>query len=94
MSGKVFVGGKDTTFKYRTVFHWKFWKPVECIGGRVYFGEYVICGCVENGFISFSRQTPDQVAIKQRLGLFQDAVPCGFIGTTLDVNGDVIAQVE
>ena len=22
-------------------FHWKFWKPIEAIGGRVYFGRYV-----------------------------------------------------
>jgi len=22
-------------------FHWKFWEPIDCIGGRVWFGRYV-----------------------------------------------------
>ena len=26
---------------YNVFWHWKFWKPLNCIGGKVYFGRYV-----------------------------------------------------
>jgi len=29
-------------FILKTHFHWKFWRPVDAIGGKVYFGKYVV----------------------------------------------------
>lgn len=25
---------------FRTRFHWKFWQPLDAVGGRIYFGLY------------------------------------------------------
>jgi hypothetical protein len=26
---------------FQIKFNWKFWEPIDCIGGKVYFGRYV-----------------------------------------------------
>lgn len=51
-------------------FHWKFWKPIECTGGNVYFGYYaVIHSFLEDKFHGL--QTPLQVQIKREMGLLK-----------------------
>lgn len=49
------------------LFHWKFWKPINVIGGKVYFGHYHRCRSEsENREII---QTPMQTMIKKSMGV-------------------------
>ena len=45
-------------------FHWRFWDPKECIGGKVHFGWWAR---LDNG----SEQTAMQVIIKRDMGLIE-----------------------
>lgn len=41
-------------------FNWKFWKPVECVGGKVYFGGYYRCEQpLWEAMEEFRRKNPD-----------------------------------
>ncbi len=52
-------------------FNFKFWEPVECIGGKVYFGSYYKHTYIlRSGRRSETTlQTPEQIMIKGRMGL-------------------------
>jgi hypothetical protein len=45
-------------------FNWRFWKPINCIGGKVYLGLY--CVCEVDG--KETLQTPLQYRIKKDMG--------------------------
>jgi len=47
-------------------FNWRFWKPIECIGGNVYFGSYAI---VEDENGKTSLQNREQIRIKYEMGI-------------------------
>lgn len=48
-------------------FNWRFWRPIQCIGGKVFFGRYANCLNVETG--ETSKQTVEQVCIKRQMGI-------------------------
>ncbi|MEK6829001.1 MAG: hypothetical protein AABY15_02660 [Nanoarchaeota archaeon] len=50
-------------------FNWRFWKPVDCIGGRVFFGRYAVCEHVD-GRKTFQNET--QASIKLSMGVLVD----------------------
>lgn len=49
-------------------FHWKFWKPLEVIGGVVFMGHYYEVW--HNGKLE-SLQTEEQIKIKGSMGFFR-----------------------
>ena len=53
-------------------FHWKFWKPKDCIGGPVYFGRWVRVWYREFGVLKTTDQSWMQYVIKGGMGLFRD----------------------
>lgn len=48
-------------------FHWRFWAPIECVGGKVYFGTYWFD---VNGIAP--SQTHEQWYIKARMGMWDE----------------------
>jgi|GEM_PF-3204668 hypothetical protein len=60
------------TQPYRIVawqWHWKFWSPVQCVDQRLKFGPYATMS--QPGSDVVIRDTPSQVAMKQRLGVIE-----------------------
>ncbi len=51
------------------LFHWKPWRPVHCIGGRVWFGWYYAVSWLDNGRRVSTFQTPAQFKIKRSMGV-------------------------
>ena len=49
------------------VFHWRFWKPICAIGGRVWFGLYYECDHATGGK---TLQTAHQYRLKRDMGIF------------------------
>lgn len=48
-------------------FHWRFWRPLSCVGGIIRFGFFYDCWF--DG--QYSRQTPFQFELKRRDGLWR-----------------------
>lgn len=56
-------------------FHWKFWRPKQCIGGPVYFGWWATAVDWEGK--DPSAQTPFQVERKREWGWLEQTAPKG-----------------
>lgn len=54
------------------MFNFKFWKPVDCIGGRIFFGSYYehYYQLKDGSRSETVLQTPLQVQIKRSSGIF------------------------
>lgn len=55
---------------YRVVswhFHWRFWRPKDCLGGPVYFGQWAVCEGHDG--THRTEQSAAQVAVKRDMGL-------------------------
>jgi hypothetical protein len=52
----------------RKCFHWKFWKPIKCVGGNVYFNFYYVTYTVGE---KITYQTVQQFHIKADMGLYK-----------------------
>jgi hypothetical protein len=50
-------------------FNWKFWKPIDCIGGLVFIGSYVDCLHADGGT---SRQTKSQALTKLSMNVLTE----------------------
>ena len=49
-------------------FHWRFWRPMACVGGPIRFGWWASCMRLSDGSPA-SPQSARQVAVKQDMGL-------------------------
>jgi len=53
---------------------WRFnfnpFRPVDCVGGPVYFGRYAVAGVKDDDRMD-SLQTPEQVRIKRNMGIIR-----------------------
>ena len=50
-------------------FNWRFWKPIDCIGGLVFIGSYAEC---EHEDGRKTLQTAEQARIKVSIGVLTD----------------------